>query len=352
MTVYKFFSVAFLLLLISSCEDKKTIENNYSISTSAKKNALVKGGTVSISLKAKKEFKIDSVVYFLENKRLGSTSSIADYSTTLNHKTLGHKELKAKIHTENGTTTTSTEIVLLNDTAPKIYTYTIVNRFPHQIDAYTQGLEFVEDTLYESNGELGKSTLRKLEYTSGKVLNEYKMDDIYFGEGLTILNDRIVQLTWRGKIGFTYDRSTFKRIGSFSYNNSKEGWGLCNDGKVIYKSDGTSKIWILDKDTYAEQGYFEPTDHRGVKKKFNELEYINGKIYANTYQKPSIAIINPENGAIEGVIDLRDLPDEVQSGLDTQNEVLNGIAYKANEDRLFVTGKHWNTLFEIKLEEK
>lgn len=352
MTSYKFFSIAFLLLLIYSCGNQKTIDGNYSISTSAKKNALVNGGSVSVSLKAKENYPIDSIVYFLEKERLGTTSSMRDYATTLNHKTLGHKTLEATIYTQNGITTASTTVILLNDTAPKVYTYSITNRFPHQTDAYTQGLEFKGDTLYESNGEYKASTLRKLDYTTGSVLNEYAMDDIYFGEGLTISNNQIIQLTWQEQIGFTYDPITLEKTGSFSYNKSKEGWGLCNDGKVIYKSDGTSKIWILDKETFAELGYFEPTDNRGVKTKFNELEFINGKIYANTYQKSSIAIINPEDGAIEGIIDLRDLPEEVQSGLDPKNEVLNGIAYKANEDRLFVTGKHWNTLFEIKLEEK
>ena len=271
---------------------------------------------------------------------------------TATHNSLGNKRLQATIYTTKGKATATTKLVLLNNTSPKVYSYTIVNRYPHQTDAYTQGLEFIGDTLYESNGKYGESNLRKLDFKTGEVLDEQVLDNTYFAEGLTLMNNKIIQLTWKKKLGFVYDLQTLEKTDSCSYNDSKEGWGLCNDGTTIYKSDGTSKIWKLDQNTYAELGYFEPTDHKGVKTKFNELEFINGRIYANTYQKPSIAIIHPETGAIEGIIDLRSLPQEVQDGLDTDNEVLNGIAYKSNEDRLFVTGKHWNTLFEIKLEEK
>ena len=189
----------------------------------------------------------------------------------------------------------------------------------------------------------------KTNYETGEITKRIDLDDKFFAEGLTLIDNKIVQLTWRENVGFTYDPETLEKTGSFTYNESKEGWGLCNDGKVIYKSDGSSRIWLLDPKTLAEKDYIEITDNKKVRKEFNELEWINGKIYANTYQYDSIAIIDPSSGAIEAVIDLRSLKKKVQGGLDEDNEVLNGIAYKADEDRLFVTGKHWNKLFEIKV---
>lgn len=187
---------------------------------------------------------------------------------------------------------------------------------------------------------------------SGEILNRIELENSYFAEGLTILNDKLIQLTWREKTGFIYDLDTFKKTGSFQYNQSKEGWGLCNDGNQIYKSDGTERIWTLDPETYAETGYFDVVDNKKVRSKFNELEWVDGKIYANSYQFDSITIINPETGAIEGVVDLRPLKKKINSISDNVNEVLNGIAYDANTQKLYVTGKHWDKLFEIRILKK
>ena len=347
-----FCNLFILSILLLSCGEEKATANDFEITTSAKKNAVKNGEEILLSLKAKKNTTIDSVSYDLEGKSYGVTTVLNKYSITPDVKTLGHKELTATVYTPQGTITTTGQLIVLHAKAPKIYSYEIINRYPHQTDAYTQGLEFVNDELYESTGQYGESKLRKVAYKTGEVLKEVSLDNAYFAEGLTVVNDKIYQLTWRENTGFIYDKDTFEKTGTFAYNNSREGWGLCNDGDVLYKSDGTSKIWTLDSQTLKEQHYIEPTDNTGVKSKFNELEYINGKIYANTYQIASIAIIDPATGAMEGVVDLRPIVKEVQPNLDKDNEVLNGIAYKANEDRLFVTGKHWNTLFEIKIVEK
>lgn len=352
MTLHKSLTLSILAILAFSCGSEKNLDNNYSIATTAAKNSMVNGGAIAISIKAKKNYVIDSIVYTLDGDKVANTSQATNFKTSLKSPTLGNKTLTATIYTEEGKTAVSQQITLLNTKGPKIYGYKIVNRFPHKSDAYTQGLEFVGDTLYESNGQYGESTLRKLDYTSGEVIQEIKLGSQYFAEGLTILNNKMYQLTWRENTGFIYDLNTFKKTGTFAYGSSKEGWGLCNDGTIFYKSDGTSKIWKLHSENLTEQSFIEPTDNKRVYKKFNELEYVNGKIYANTYQLPSIAIIDPQTGALEGIIDLKSLPEEVQGGLDKQNEVLNGIAFKANENRLFVTGKHWNTLFEIEIVEK
>lgn len=351
-SLYKTLILLALPLLIFSCGDAKTLTDNYTITTSKKKNAVTNGQEISFSLKAKKTFPIDSIVYTLDAKKLATTTNASNYKTTVQSTVLGRKTLTATIYTPNGTTTVTDHITILHTKAPKVYGYKIINRYPHKTDAYTQGLEFVGDTLYESTGRYGSSSLRKVDYKTGDVLQQVDLGDAYFAEGLTVFNDKIYQLTWKENLGFTYNLSDLKKTGTFAYSKSKEGWGLCNDGNVIYKSDGTSKIWTLDPTNLSEQTYIEPTNHKSVSKAFNELEFINGKIYANTYQVASIAIIDPTSGAIEGLIDLTSLPKEVQTGLDPQNQVLNGIAYKANEKRLFVTGKDWDTLFEIEIVEK
>lgn len=341
-------SLLILVSLLYSCQENVR-PNNFKIITNAKKDAVKNGEQIKLSLKAKKQTKVDSITYSLEGIKLGTTSSLSNYPIIPKVKTLGYKTLRASIHTPNGSLEIKKRIAILNTTAPKVYGYEIINTYPHQTDAYTQGLEFVGDELYESTGQYGKSKLKKVDYKTGKVLDEIALDNAYFAEGMTLLNNNIYQLTWKENIGFIYDKDTFKKTGTFAYDKSREGWGLCNDGTILYKSDGTSKIWTLDAKTLQEQNYIEPTDNKGVKSKFNELEFINGKIYANTYGIASIAIINPNTGAMEGVVDLRSIIKKVQSGLDKRNHVLNGIAYKTNEDRLFVTGKNWNTLFEIKI---
>ena len=177
-----------------------------------------------------------------------------------------------------------------------------------------------------------------------------KLADQYFGEGLTILNNKIYQLTWRENTGFIYNLETMEQTGTFVYGKSKEGWGLCQDGVNIYKSDGTDKIWTLNPNTLAEKDYIEIFTNTSKISSVNELEWVEGKIYANVYQQGSIAIINPQNGAVEGVINLTDLKDKV-----TQHpklDVLNGIAYKGEENILYITGKNWDKLFKVEIIEK
>ncbi len=273
-----------LPILLSSCGDEFKLDNNFSIETNAKKNSIKNGNDITVSLISKKTIPIDSVIYAFDGKRLGGKNDLSDFSTSLSSEKLGQHELSATIYTDNGSTTTRKRINILHDTAPKVYGYKIINRYPHQTDAYTQGLEFVGDTLYESTGEYGASRLRKVDYKTGKVLKEVKLENNYFAEGMTILGDNIYQLTWRENTGFIYNKNTFEQTGTFTYNTSKEGWGLANDGKTIYKSDGTSKIWKLDSSNLSEQAYIEPTDNKGVMSALNELEWVNGKIYANTYQ--------------------------------------------------------------------
>ena len=175
------------------------------------------------------------------------------------------------------------------------------------------------------------------------------LDKSYFGEGLTIIKDRIFQLTWKKKIGFVYEKDNFELLNSFNYENSIEGWGLCNDGQHIYKSDGTEKIWKLDPKTMKEISSINVVTNNKIINKINELEWYNNKIYANTYQfnKEVGLIIDPKTGTVEGVIDFSGLKDKVKQH--TNLDVLNGIAYNKIRKTFFVTGKYWDKLFEIKI---
>ncbi|MGB0789436.1 MAG: glutaminyl-peptide cyclotransferase, partial [Marinirhabdus sp.] len=239
---------------------------------------------------------------------------------------------------------------LLAATTPTLYTYTILETYPHDIKAYTQGLEFNNDTLYESTGQYKSSSLRKTDYKTGKILKKVNLKDKYFGEGLTILNNNIYQLTWKENIGLIYNLNTLQETGTFVYGESKQGWGLCNNGEKIFKSDGTERIWALNAATLAEEGFIQLYTNKSKIPKVNELEWVEGKIYANIYQQASIAIVNPNTGAVEGVINLTDLKDNV-----TQHDkldVLNGIAYKGEPNILYVTGKNWDKTFKIKISPK
>lgn len=301
--------------------------------------------TVKASIHNPENKKIDSVHYFLDQNNTYKKGET--YRELLDDELLGNHVLHAKVFYEGASQIVSKKLLFLNNQPPTLYTYNVVAEYPHDNQAFTQGLEFDEETLYESTGRKGFSTLRKVNYTTGKVVDKHILKDKYFAEGLTIFRGKIYQLTWLAKQGFIYDLESFEEEGTFAYNESKEGWGLCNDGRKIYKSDGTEKIWILNPETLAEEGYIQVTTNKGVKTKFNELEWIDGKIYANTWQKDGIAIINPKNGALEGVIDLSKLRNRLTDHPDL--DVLNGIAYRKDTKQLLVTGKNWGKLFEIKV---
>lgn len=269
--------------------------------------------------------------------------------TNLNDAKLGENIVKAQFNYDNQNKTIVQKINVFNDKSPILYSYEIINEFPHDISLYTQGLEFKDDILYESTGLNGFSSLRKFDLFNNKLIDIRYLDNEFFGEGLTILNDKIFQLTWKKKIGFIYDLKSLNMIKSFNYDKSIEGWGLANDGKNIYKSDGTEKIWILDTDTLVELNYIEVvTDNKKVKN-INELEIFENKIYANTYQfkKDVVLIIDKNSGAVDGIINFGDLRSKVKQH--SELDVLNGIAYNKKRKTFFITGKKWDKIFEIRI---
>ena len=292
----------------------------------------------NLSFRIKTNMKLISIIPV--KKEISDSSK---YYFILENLTLGKKELFIDNHNHK-----KIKFTILSSKIPEIVDYEILNEFSRSRNNYTQGFEFFNDTLYESLGQYGKSKLIKVDYKNGKYLNEISLPSNQFAEGLTILNNKIVQLTWKEKIGLVYDLKTFKKISSFNYNKSEEGWGICNDGIKLYKSDGTEKIWILNPNkNYSEENYIEIYTNKNKVVGLNELEWAEGKIYANRYQFEGIAIINPKNGAIEGVINLSNLKEKV-----TQHEkldVINGIAYHPKRKSFFVTGKMWDKVFEIKI---
>ena len=224
-------------------------------------------------------------------------------------------------------------------------TYEVVRAFPHDPAAYTQGLFFKDGELFESTGLEGQSTLRKVRLADGKVLQQAALPPQQFGEGSTHINGEIVSITWRHGVGYRWDPATFKVKGSFRYTG--EGWGLTQDGRNLILSDGTPWLRFLDPATFRERRRVQVTYQGQPLAQINELEWVKGAILANIWQTNVVARIDPDTGAVKGVIDLSGL-DRIAGGGGTDN-VLNGIAYDSKADRLFVTGKRWSKLFEIKL---
>ncbi|RZM23981.1 MAG: glutaminyl-peptide cyclotransferase, partial [Pedobacter sp.] len=193
----------------------------------------------------------------------------------------------------------------------------------------------------------GSSTLRWVDPASGKALKKISLSKEYFGEGSTLVGDKVVMLTWQNNLGFIFDAASFVQKGTFQYQNSREGWGLTQDAAQVIKSDGTNRIWFLNKETLKEERFIDVFDDKGQVDQLNELEYIDGKLYANIYLTNKIAIIDPKTGAVTGYIDAAGLLPEKDKFENT--DVLNGIAWDAAGKRLFVTGKKWDKLFEISI---
>ena len=229
-----------------------------------------------------------------------------------------------------------------------IYGYQVVHVYPHDPEAFTQGLVFHDGKLLESTGEEGRSSLRRVELETGKVLQKVDVPEPYFAEGITLLKGKIYQLTWQHEVGFIYDAWTFEKIGKFNYQ--AEGWGLTNDGQSLILSDGSNRIRFLDPDDFQVRKTIAVVDGTTPVREINELEYVQGEIYANIWHADRIARIDPQTGRIVGWIDLAGLlaPGEVHD----EEAVLNGIAYDETNGRLFVTGKLWPKLFEIRLTKK
>lgn len=268
---------------------------------------------------------------------------------------MGKHSLKLLAYHDNGTIgLLTTYINIKSNKVPEEYTYEIVNSFPHDRRAYTQGLFFHEGFLYEGTGQHGESSLRKVRLENGEAISIKNLEQEYFGEGITYSKDRIIQLTWNSRKAFVVDPETFEQKDFFEpQTTNNEGWGITTMKNELVISDGSNILTILDDTNYGKKRTIEVFDNVGAVTNLNELEYINDKIYANVWLTERIVIINPETGMVEGAIHLGSiLKKKDRINLDQNDDVLNGIAWDSENQRMFVTGKRWPKLFEIKISKK
>jgi len=345
MKKYNFLSIILLGAIIVSCNGSKSATEKYfSFDESKFKSEYNNDDSLSFGLLNGENKKIDSIVYFVNDKNIGSKKNLNPLIFSLKDQKLGYQNLKALVYFEGENQEITSRVELVSNVTPKLLNFKIVNTYPHDTSSFTEGLEFFRDTLYEGTGLRGFSKLLKTDYKTGKIYKSLKLEDEYFGEGITFINNQLFQLTWEEKKGFIYNVNTWKVEKTFTYDKPIEGWGMTNDGKVIYQSDGTEKIWKMNPANQKMIDYVNVYSGSSKIKRVNELEYINGKIYCNIWQKDAIAIVNPENGKVEGIINLASLRKFIKY---KEAEVLNGIAYNPKTKTIFVTGKKWEKLFEI-----
>ncbi len=347
---YNFLFIILLGITLSNCGSEKKGENSiFTFDDSKLKQQYQPQESVELGVLNANSKEVDSVVYFNNEIKIGSKKGLEKLVFNLKDQKFGNQNLKAVVYFEGDTSDATMQIELVSNVTPKLLNYTIVNTYPHDTAAYTQGLEFYRDTLYEGTGQYGTSYLRKTDFKTGRVYKEVKLAEQYFGEGITILNNKVYQLTWQNNEGYVYNADTFKKEKTFQYPKTMEGWGLTTDGKVLYMTDSTETIHLLDPTTFKELNYINVYSLDSKVPSVNELEWINGKIYGNVYQKDAIAVINPKTGAVEGIINLADLEKKITKLANT--DVLNGIAYNPKTKTIFVTGKNWDKMFEIKVSE-
>ena len=308
------------------------------------------GNVIKIKVGLPADLKPDSIVYLMEANRLRVATDTPAISIKTDTVPLGIRVITAKVYKNGKSQDINTNILLLAAKPPEMYTYKVEKTYPHDTSSYTEGLQYADGIFYESTGDYRHSTIRKVDPATGKAIMATKLDKKYFGEGLSVIGDKVIQLTWREKVGFVYDKNTLKLLNTFIYNTGVEGWGMCFDGNKLYTDDSTNRIWFLNKNTYQQTGYIDVCDDKGQIDSLNELEFINGKLYANVYQTDNILVINPETGAVEQKIDMKNLYPESERPTDRDwgNNVLNGIAYDAQTKRIFVTGKKWPKMYQVK----
>ncbi|WP_088323484.1 glutaminyl-peptide cyclotransferase [Polaribacter tangerinus] len=339
---------ALIIVLFTSLSAIISCNDPYIFSLEIPKKVVL-NDVITVKLFEKNKKKFEKIIFYVNGKEIASNNNSAKIDTKILG--VGKHAINAVVFFDGKTKKKNGFIEVFANKKPTIYSYKIINTYPHDTSSYTQGLEYYKGFLYETTGRRGESRLRKVALKTGEVIQEIALDKKYFGEGMTIVNDKIIWLTWEAEKGFVYDLNTFKLIKEFRYKKSKEGWGLTQNENALIKSDGTNKIWFLDKETQEELNYIQAYTYDRAVDNLNELEVINGKLYANKYQKNTLVIIDLKTGMAEGLVDLRGLEKEMRKTQDLveQDEVLNGIAFDKENNRMFVTGKKWGKLFEIEL---
>lgn len=335
--------VILLAISLSNCSGTK--EKNFSIDETSLKEQYSQNEVLELQISNSKNETIDSVSFSINNKQVGKSDGKAKFSFALKNQKLGYQNIKASVFYDGKTEIDSTRIELVSSIEPKLLTYTILNTYPHNAETFTEGLEFYNDTLYESAGQYGKSKLLKTDYKTGKIIKSLDLEAKYFGEGITILKDKIYQLTYKEGVGFIYNAKTWKLEKTFNFDKT-EGWGMTNDGTNIYFNDSSEKIWTMNPETLKTIDNINVYSTSSKIAEVNELEWVEGKLYSNIFTKDFIVIINPKTGAVEEILDMKGLRKLAKV---TQEDVLNGIAYNPKTKTVFVTGKNWDKMFEIRV---
>ena len=367
MNWFKSLSIIFILFAFSSCVHEKSVNNQpnqfpkpaslvtghiYAFESPGSYQTIVPGQQISIKLKKSDSTKdADSIALFLDGKPVGILTDInAGISIGLAGIDPGIKRLKLTAFFKDGQTeSTSIPLRFISDIKPKHYTYRVIAEFPHDIHAYTQGFEYHDGYFIEGTGQYRESTLRKVLPATGEFIKYRNISPELFGEGITVLNGKIYQLTWREKIGFVYDADNFEQVRKFSFENA-EGWGLCNNLDEIIMSDGTNVLYFRDPQYFSINRKIEVFDDISEVDSLNELEYINGVIYANRYMTNEIVMIDPASGKVTGKVDMKGILK--REDLNPEINVLNGIAWDSAGKRLFLTGKNWPKVYQVEFLEK
>lgn len=304
------------------------------------------GDSINIDISLKKvKIEIDSLV--VESKRNKTTIKPDNLAYTWKTKgfNVGSNKLRIFAYSQGEKVDSYTlKLRFKSDITPELMECKIINTYPHDKKAYTQGLIYEDGVMYEGTGRNGESSLRKVRFETGEIISVLDLEAQYFGEGITMFKDKIIQLTYTSRVGFVYDKKSFKLLTTLKYDT--QGWGLTTDGEKLIMSDGSNTIHFLDPEYFNEIGKIEVYDNEGPIDSLNELEYINGVVYANIYQKEEIIVFDPISGKVLKRIDCRKIVPEGFKGED--DNVLNGIAYDKDNNRIFITGKRWPYLFEVK----
>lgn len=293
----------------------------------------------------------DSIQYLIDTTRIGATlNSKGTFIWEVPIMKVGPHSITAKVYASSrNIQTLSTQVLIYPGTPAIEYSYKVIKEYPHDKEAYTQGLLFDQNDILESTGLKGKSTLRRINSQTGKVLTMVNLPDTVFGEGIATFDDKIVQVSWQEQTAFQYEKNTFSLQKKINYLY-KEGWGLTYDGNHLILSDGSENLYFVDKTTFSEINRISVYDDQGPVRNLNELEYIDGEVWANVYFSDVVVRIDPQTGIVKGKINLAGILKPEDRTKDTN--VLNGIAYNPQTKTIWVTGKNWPKLFEIKLEEK
>lgn len=359
----KIFSIAILFLVsigISGSCDRKAVNSVKSETNTPRvkkitdlelvnsSSKLIAGEDLSITINAPDTMKMDSVQIYFRGQLAGVYDGKSEFKIETNGTNPGKAGIRTKVYFGSGKSEThSLQVEILSDIVPVNYRYLVKNVYPHDVGAYTQGLIIYDGWLYEGTGNYNQSTIRKVRLETGEVIQARNNSSDIFGEGITIFNGKIYQLTYKSQICFVYDLNTFDEINKFYFQN-KEGWGLTNSKDELIMSDGTNILYFLDPDMFTVNRQIEVYNQEGPVTDLNELEYVKGKIYANRYYTDEIVIIDPLSGKEEGRVDMKGIL-SVKDRKPSTN-VLNGIAWDPQQDRLFITGKYWPKLFEIEIE--